>query len=690
MSAFSAEIKTKRPEILAPAGGPEQLTAAVRSGANAVYLGTSVLNARRSAKNFTDEELFEAVGYCHAYGVKVYVALNTLVRDDELDDVYRGLQTIAQSGADAVIVQDLAVAEWVKRCCPNLALHASTQMSIHNVHGAKVLEKMGFRRIVTARELRLKEIETIANSVNCEIECFVHGAHCMSVSGMCYLSALLGGRSGNRGLCAQPCRLDFRNESGRQYALSLKDMSLLNHISELQKAGVASLKIEGRMKRPEYVAAAVHACLQAVNGEAYDLETLKNVFSRSGFTDGYLTGNRDVSMFGFRTKEDVTAMPTVFGQLAALYRAERQNVPVTASFTMKEGLPCSFALSDGKHTVTAVGDVPQTALHRPLDRDGAYKNLSKFGGTPFILQDFTCNLDEGIMLPAGALNAVRRDACEQLYKLRAAPSPATCTVVEPKEKKLLPKPDKPILRLHFANKEQIFDIPEQAQIVVPAKLADQHEDLFARFGERLWVQISTLVWAENEEKTLALLQKLYEKGIRHAVCDNLGAVAMCKEIGFTPHGGMGLNVFNSDSLSAYADLGLADTALSFECSENQIAAMQNEIPIGLCVYGKLPLMRFRACPMKSEKGCANCNGLQKLTDRKGVEFEVQCEEKQFSTLLNCVPLYLGDAALPKTDFVSFLFTTESKEECEKAVAAFCKKEYPPFKRTTGLYKRGVM
>lgn len=678
------------PEILAPAGGPEQLTAAVRSGADAVYLGTNTLNARRSAKNFNDEELFEAVAYCHAYGVKVYVTLNTLVSDRELADVQKGLKTIAASGADAVIVQDLAVAALVKRCCPTMPLHASTQMSIHNANGAKALERMGFSRIVTARELTLHEISEIANSVNCEIEAFVHGAHCMSVSGMCYFSALLGSRSGNRGLCAQPCRLDFRNEHGRNFALSLKDMSLLSHLDEMAKAGVTSFKIEGRMKRPEYVAAAVNACKAALNGEQYDIETLKNVFSRSGFTDGYLTGKRDVSMFGYRTKEDVTAMSGAFGKLAELYRAERQCVPVKARFTMQKDKPCTFTLSDGEHTVSVTGDVPQAALNRPLDKENAYRSLSKLGGTPFYVTEFDCTMDDGLMLPASSLNAVRRSAAEQLYTKRSTPKAHRFFDQIPPDKDVLDKPFKTALRLHFTSAEQLFNAPKDCEIVLPMDVIEKNTDLIAQYADRLLVQIPTLVWQENEASVTQTLQKLYDMGVTEAVCDNIGAVEMCKKIGMTPHGGSGLNIFNSDSLSKYADIGLFDACLSFEMSDKQCFAIRNEIPVGILVYGKLPLMRFRACPVKGLNGCAGCNGKRTLTDRKGESFTVQCENKKYSTLLNLVPLYLGDCDLPKTDFVSFVFTTETKEECKEAVEAFLYKKYPPFKRTTGLYKRGVL
>ena len=308
-------------EILAPAGNEQSLIAAVRSGADAVYLGTGAFNARRNADNFKDNSLAEAVNYCHGRGVKVYVTLNTLIRDEELPAFLTAAREVAEAGPDGVIVQDLAVAQVLKTICPDLPLVGSTQMSVHNAAGVKALEDMGFSRVVLARELTLEEIRAIRRETRAELEVFVHGALCMSVSGMCYYSAMMGERSGNRGLCAQPCRLNA-SCNGRPYALSLKDMSFITRVRDLEAAGVCSVKIEGRMKRPEYVAAAVTAVRTALEGKEPDMATLQAVFSRSGFTDGYLTGKRSVRMFGVRTAEDAAASKTVFGKLADLYRRE--------------------------------------------------------------------------------------------------------------------------------------------------------------------------------------------------------------------------------------------------------------------------------------------------------------------------------------------------------------------------------
>ena len=299
-------------EVLAPVGGEEQLIAAVKAGADAVYLGTENFNARRNAHNFTD--LSKTVEFCHNHGVKVFVTLNTVIKNKEIGQFVKTVREIADSGADAVIVQDLGGISLIKEVAPDLPLHASTQMTVHNLSGVKALEKLGFTRAVLARELSEKEIKYICDNTDMEIEVFVHGALCVCVSGQCYLSSMLGGRSGNRGLCAQPCRLDFKNKE-RNYALSLKDMSLYDNMKSLINCGVKSLKIEGRMKRPEYVYTAVKECRKAVDGYRADMYTLEQVFSRSGFTDGYFKGNLGPFMFGRRTEENVNSMMKVLSKI---------------------------------------------------------------------------------------------------------------------------------------------------------------------------------------------------------------------------------------------------------------------------------------------------------------------------------------------------------------------------------------
>ena len=319
-------------EVLAPAGGPEPLRAAVYAGADAVYLGGPAFGARANAQNFSREQLAEAVGFCHARGVRVHVTVNTLLKEKELPQALEFVEYLCTLPVDAVLVQDMGLFSLLRQRAPQLPLHASTQMSLHTPAGVKLLWDLGAERAVLSREMSLEEIEEVHQACPIQLESFVHGALCMSVSGQCLFSALLGGRSGNRGLCAQPCRLPFAAPGGTGHDLSLKDLSFVREIGQLKQAGVCSAKIEGRMKRPEYVAAAVSACRRAADGEEVPqalLDQLEAVFSRSGFTQGYLTGERGRAMFGVRRKEDVTqATEKVFASLRGLYRGENQRVSV--------------------------------------------------------------------------------------------------------------------------------------------------------------------------------------------------------------------------------------------------------------------------------------------------------------------------------------------------------------------------
>lgn len=398
-------------EILAPCGGTESLIAAVNSGANAVYLGETTFSARRNAENFTPEQLKEAVRLCHLSGVKVHVALNTLVFDTELDKLEKTVEMIADCGVDAVIVQDFGVAKTIKKIA-DIPLHASTQMTVTSVSGAEMAKEAGFSRVVLAREMSLKEIERVVKSVDIETEIFVHGAICVCLSGQCYMSAMLGGRSGNRGLCAQPCRLNFTCDK-RENVLSLKDLSLVSHLREIEKIGVASVKIEGRMKRPEYVAAAVTACRKALAGEAPDMENLRAVFSRSGFTDSYYNGTFE-KMQGVRTKEDVVAAPKAINELKQLYKDVYKRYSVDISAEIHDGQPSECTAECGGISVTVTGDVPQQAINKPSTAEDIAARLSKLGGTVFEPGNVTCNIDSGLILSASAVNSLRRDVIEKL------------------------------------------------------------------------------------------------------------------------------------------------------------------------------------------------------------------------------------------------------------------------------------
>ncbi|MBP1556829.1 MAG: U32 family peptidase, partial [Oscillospiraceae bacterium] len=417
----------KRPEILAPAGTMDALKAAVNCGADSVYFGGKALNARRNAENFDEEQLREAVSYAHLHGTKLFQTLNIAMFDGEEKELLKAAEIIAKLGIDAAIVQDWGVLSILKKAVPELPLYASTQMAVHNLAGAKMAESLGCKRIVLAREMTAAEIEKVVKNVSAQVEVFVHGALCMSVSGQCYLSSMLGGRSGNRGLCAQPCRLPFGCEKAT-HALSLKDLSLVERVRELCALGVSSLKIEGRMKRPEYVAAAVTALRQALDNEAPDMSRLRSVFSRSGFTTGYFDDKRDGDMFGTRQKEDVTAAAGVLSELARLANNDIGKVGLEGAFTAEEDMPISLALRDSdKNSVYVEGEAPQKALNKPTDEERVRQNLSKTGGTAFHFDDLDIALDEGLMIPVSQINALRREALEQLSEIRGKLRPMKFT-----------------------------------------------------------------------------------------------------------------------------------------------------------------------------------------------------------------------------------------------------------------------
>ena len=681
-------------EILAPVGAKEQLYAAVRCGANAVYLGAGDFNARRNAENFTNDDLSEAIKYCHLRNVKVYVTLNTLIFDKEIADLYDCVKSIAKSGADAVIIQDFAVLKAVKDICPEMPIHASTQMAVHNVSGAEFLEKLGFSRIVLARELSLTEIKMIREKVSTELEVFVHGAHCMSASGNCYLSAMLGERSGNRGLCAQGCRLNWQNMHGREYALSLKDMSYLDSINDLQKIGVESFKIEGRMKRPEYVAAAVTSLRKAMNGEFYDKNTLRSVFSRSGFTDGYLKGERNVSMFGFRSKEDVTSAQPILKDLETLYKDDIRPNKVDMHLALKRDLPSILKINCGSYSVTVTGEIPQEPRTAPLSYEIALRNLSKLGDTSLYLDSLTFENKDALTLPASAINALRRNGAELLEKeLCKVNYTVNDTVPKPlpetKDKSSIQQ--KRELRIRLESFSQYSEIFNKADMLI-LKIDDiiKHKEEIELLPVKICAELPALIYPENEEKLLSQLKEIKKMGIVRGSTGNIGGIALLKKAGFHICGNHGLNITNSIALEQYKNFGIDDVTLSFELTEKAIKNMTAPIKSGAYIYGHLPLMLMRACPQKNESGCEKCNGKTELTDRKGITFPIICHNKIYSVLHNSVPLYIGDKNLSYLSFVTLYFTKETKKECESIFNSYLQNKTIEGKKTNGLFYRELL
>lgn len=683
----------KNGEILSPVGNREMLEAAIRSGADAVYLGAKDFSARRNAENFTLDELKEAIEYCHIRGVKAYLTLNILIKDNELESAFTLAKNAYNIGIDGIIIQDLGLARILHERIPELHLHASTQMSVHSVSALPILKELGFTQVVVSREMSKEDIKEFckkAEELGITVEVFVHGALCMSVSGQCLLSAFLGSRSGNRGLCAGPCRLPFKAENGTGYDLSLKDLSLIEYLRELYDIGVRSFKIEGRMKRPEYVAAATYCCKEALTKGTVDiklLKTLKDVFSRQGFTDGYYKNTLGKDMFGTRTKEDVVSSSTAFPLLHEIYRNERQSVEIGLKATIKQEQPVSLSLTDNENEVTVTGDLPQNAVNKPLTAEEALENLSKFGGTPYLNVGGGINIDDGLFVPKGELNRLRREAVELLNQKRGeiknAPSNAEYSAPEKAKKNYT----QPKIYARFENAKQI---PESLDgidaIIYPL---EQNPDALNLKNTELIVDIPRGIISEkNIEKRLELFK---EKGFKTALCGNLAAVEISKKCGFEVMGDTGLNLSNLESLETAKMLGISSALISAEECIEDILLLNSPIPKGIVAYGNIPLMLFKNCPLKNGISCDKCDKNGYITDRLGTKFPVRCR-MGYSELLNSVPLYLADrkSELSGLDFILLYFTREEKEQVKDIISAYKNGSKPTEKYTRGLYYRGTI
>lgn len=671
------------PEILAPAGSAEALTAALRCGADAVYLGTQSLNARRNAQGFTDADLPHAAELCHLHGAKLYLTLNILTSDEERQQVLSLLELCSAIGVDALIVQDAGVARLARACC-DIPLHASTQMSVQTAAGAKALAEMGFVRMVTPREMSREELLQLRRQTDLELETFVHGALCMSVSGQCLMSAFFGCRSGNRGLCAQPCRLPFHVQGGTGHDLSLKDLSLLEFLPQMRDMGVNSFKIEGRMKRPEYVAAAVMACRCALTGEEAPeiFDALRRVFSRSGFTDGYYTARRGVSMFGTRQKEDVTAAAAALPTLQALYEKETAVHGVHFSFSCRVGEPVVLDAQTDAHCVRVTGDIPTPARNRAITPQEAAQQISKCGGTVFYAAQIDAQVDDGLFLPASALNALRRDALDHLAALYSRKRECSFNADVPAVSAHIPQGIKVVAR--FASEDQIPPDIQADGIVLPLYCGAQ---TIAQYGAMAEVPRGLFGRAE---KIGSLLAQCRDCGVQSGAFASADGLELLRQAGLAPYAGFGSNVMNSDALESYASLGVAGALLSPEMTLRQAASLGGDIPRGVLAYGRVPLMLTRNCPQQNAKTCAQCGRKGMLTDRRGLLFPIECRSG-CAEILNSRPIYLLDkqAQMRNLDFLLLYFTVESRAQCREILDAARSGVPPQGDFTRGLAFRGV-
>lgn len=679
-------------ELLAPAGNTESLVAALRCGADAVYIGGKSFSARQNASNFDITEMKEAARLCHRYGAALHIAVNTVITDSQTDEFIREIRKYAEISPDAFIVQDPGAAYIIRNTVPDIPLHASTQMTVHTPGGAKFAKDLGFSRVVISREASRQMISEIT-SQGLETEIFIHGALCMSVSGQCYMSAMIGSRSANRGLCAQSCRLPFSPVGHPdEHCLSLKDLSLIGHIDEIKKLGVTSLKIEGRMKRPEYVAAAVTAYRTALDGGTPDTEMLKAVFSRNGFTDGYYTDCRK-NMFGMRDKEDVLSSSSVLPDLRQLYRKERKISSLDFDVKIVKGNPVTVTASDADgFTCTVTGSEPETAVNRAVTEEDVQKQLSKLGDTVYTGGRNTITVGEGLSVPASLLNQLRREAVDKLYSMREERNPyhtntdfsTETSAGERRQRKSLPAIR---VRLEKASSVTAHDLTNAEYIILPLGEIIKSADKLGSCKEKIIAEPPRFIY--DEEKLKKELKYILNLGFRHLMCSNVAYLSTGKELGFVLHGDFGLNVTNRFSAEEFANRGLKDLTLSFELKSVQSGNISCSSETGIIAYGKVPLMLTVNCPVKNSVGCGKCR--HSITDRTGRRFRVMCSEG-YAEVFNSEAIYLADKpeTYEKLDFITLFFTDESEKEIKKIFSDYAEgSQAAPQGITRGLYFRGI-
>ena len=691
-------------ELLAPAGSPEMVIAAVQNGADAVYLGLGDFNARRGAKNFTDEEFEKALRYCRIRDCKVYVTLNTLVGDRELESAVEDARRASALGADGIIIQDLGLISAIRRALPDIPLHASTQMSLHNLAGVEAAAEMGLTRAVLARELSFEQIKFITKNASIETEVFVHGALCFCHSGQCYMSSLIGRRSGNRGMCAQPCRMQY-SLGGRMddYPLSLKDNCLVDRLRELEEAGVACAKIEGRMKRPEYAAIVTGIYSKVIKERrrptAEELELLEKTFSRQGFTQGYFNGDRQ-DMFGVRDEADRDTDKIFATARKAYADGELRRVPVHFYTVADKGEKIkAIAFDDGGHKAVAYGPVPERAKRQGITESYLTEQMFKTGGTPYNCVENRAKADPGLYLPSSEINELRRKLISELSERRAAPPKRRSGKLPPPPKNV-PAISDPAVIFQVRTEEQLTEELAELKpdyIYVPALLMAERFELVRRFtdrGARGVAVLPRVITDDQAADVFAALAKLREFGVEEALSGTLGHVFLARKAGMRVRGDFGLNTFNSYSLEVLGEAGFISATASFELRLAQIKAMAKPVDTELIVYGRLPLMVSDQCIMHESAGRCTCQTPGQLADRMGSVFPVVKEFGCRNVIYNAHKLYLADK---KEDLLSaglwglrMLFTTESARECAEVARGYMGlSDYKPNVLTRGLYYRGV-
>ncbi|MCE5236354.1 MAG: U32 family peptidase [Clostridiaceae bacterium] len=669
-------------ELLSPAGSRESLVAAVQNGADAVYFGGGLFNARRNAANFEGEALREAIAYCRLRGVKTYVTLNTLLFDKELGAALPFARLLYLYGADAVIVQDLGLVSLLKKHLPGLTLHASTQMGVHDVEGARMVKRVGAMRAVLAREVPLKEISIIAKEGGIEIETFAHGAMCMSFSGGCLFSSMAGERSGNRGTCAQPCRKRIR-VNGRpgenDYQLSLSDLCLIGHLGELKSAGVACVKIEGRMKRAEYVAAVTRAYRMALDGADIreierETERMLAVFNRGGVRTGYYFGDGGVTDARAASAEPSESL---LKPIRETYAREERKREAVFFMELHVNDPAILTMRCGENAVRVSGEAVQRA-HKPMDASRVEEQLKKLGGTAFACTACEISMDENAYLPVSAVNSLRREACAAMEKILTAPREAEAILFEPVKLArdagdtvvcAKVKTEEQARAALLAGAQELLLEPESYGGAALSALESLQD---VRKSARLLLALPAAMLTRAEHERVKGL--LHSGLIDGAMAQHFAQYALMEHLP-VKLAGPALNAMNAHVVAALYDLGFSRIALSLELTKPQMRDILVSVGGMVQIYGRAELMQLFHCPVKEHTGCNACKkGSMTMVDGEGRVFPLSPIVQESGCLvrmLNCDVTDITDlvGSLPKPEAILLAFYNETPERVAERVRA---------------------
>ena len=704
-------MRNKDFELLAPAGNLEIFKGVIESGADAVYVGGSMFGARAYANNFTEEELLEAIDFAHLRGVKVYLTVNTLIKNSEFSKLYDYLLVYYKRGLDAVIVQDIGVVKAIHEYFPSMEIHTSTQMTVTGADGVRFLSQFGVTRVVMAREVSLAEMKRIHEETGMELEAFVHGALCYSYSGQCLFSSILGGRSGNRGRCAQPCRLPYTVEGKKdEYILSLKDMCGIKALDKLHDAGVYSLKIEGRMKQLEYACGVVKYYRSYIDSMKpvtdADYDRIKALGNRCGFTDRYY--------FDHNGSDMVTYVKPNFVSNAAEPSPEKRKLSIEGELVLREGEPGSLTVKRGDVTYKASIEPVSAALKAPLDKKAAIDRINKTGDTDFEFSHIKAQIGENVFVPNGALNKLRRDAisglCDKLLK-KYYRNDARYTDMS----RLTALPEH-VVKSDAAHDEAINDYTTICSCMTRAQLDtligyecfdvfyldfDMYDrnTLIQRFADdvkcltkrnkKVYLMLPTIFRADSSDYFVSIAKELDKVSFEGFVVKNYEELYLTENL-FTDKKIIldhNMYTFNDVSKSAFFEHGVSGDTVSLELNSREIMH-RNNIGSQMIVYGYYPLMTTANCVHKNTKGCDKKQKLIYLKDRYNKSFAVcnNCKEC-YNTIYNSLPTMLTKniSKLKEAGIRSFRysFTIETPKQI-KAVMDDKVAEY-----TNGHYKRGV-